>query len=121
MSYFPRELGPSLTGVRRVASKISEDVMTDSARSQPRHAPLEPQSTSPPSRFRFGALRNVDIDIVASEDEFGQKELYPDAEWPSYNEYFLPGEGIDREVIQSEICRYLGQDATCKPGAHTDI
>ena len=40
---------------------------------------------------------------------------------PSYNEYFLPGEGIDREVIQSEICRYLGQDATCKPGAHTDV
>lgn len=40
---------------------------------------------------------------------------------PQYNEYFLPGEGIDREVIQSEICRYLGQDATCKPGSHTDV
>lgn len=40
---------------------------------------------------------------------------------PSYNEYFLPGEGIDREVIQSEICRFLGQDATCKPGLHTDV
>ena len=40
---------------------------------------------------------------------------------PSYNEYFLPGEGIDREVIQSEICRYLGQDATCKPGTHGDV
>lgn len=39
---------------------------------------------------------------------------------PNYNEYFLPGDGIDREVIQSEICRYLGQDATCKPGAHSD-
>lgn len=40
---------------------------------------------------------------------------------PNYNEYFLPGEGIDREVIQSEICRYLGQDATCKPGTHDDV
>lgn len=40
---------------------------------------------------------------------------------PSYNEYFLPGDGIDREVIQSEICRYLGQDATCKPGTHHDV
>lgn len=40
---------------------------------------------------------------------------------PNYNEYFLPGEGIDREVIQSEICRYLGQDATCKPGTHGDV
>lgn len=40
---------------------------------------------------------------------------------PNYNEYFLPGDGIDREVIQSEICRYLGQDATCKPGLHGDV
>lgn len=40
---------------------------------------------------------------------------------PNYNEYFLPGDGIDREVIQSEICRYLGQDATCKPGTHGDV
>ena len=40
---------------------------------------------------------------------------------PNYNEYFLPGDGIDREVIQSEICRYLGQDATCKPGTHDDV
>lgn len=40
---------------------------------------------------------------------------------PNYNEYFLPGDGIDREVIQSEICRYLGQDATCKPGTHNDV
>lgn len=40
---------------------------------------------------------------------------------PNYNEYFLPGDGIDREVIQSEICRYLGQDATCKPGASPDV
>jgi len=81
MSYFSRELGASLTGVRRVASKVSEDVTTDSARSQPRHAPLEPQNTSHPSRFRFGALRNVDIDIMASEDEFGQKLLYEAAGW----------------------------------------
>lgn len=40
---------------------------------------------------------------------------------PAYNEYFLPGDGIDRNVIQSEICRYLGQDATCKPGDHRDV
>jgi len=40
---------------------------------------------------------------------------------PEYNEYFLPGEGVDREVIQHEICRYLGQDATCRPGRHPDV
>ncbi|KAI1618001.1 hypothetical protein EDD37DRAFT_646818 [Exophiala viscosa] len=35
---------------------------------------------------------------------------------PELNEYFCPGDGIDREVIQHEICKYLGQDATCRPG-----
>lgn len=30
--------------------------------------------------------------------------------------YFLPGEGIDREVIKTDICRYLGPDALVKPG-----
>lgn len=40
---------------------------------------------------------------------------------PKYNEYFLPGDGIDREVIQSELCRYLGQDATMKTGEHHDV
>ncbi|KAK5322203.1 Transcriptional activator spt7 [Exophiala xenobiotica] len=81
MSYFSRELGLSLTGVTNVANKVSQDVTTDSARSQPRHASLEPQNTSNPSRFRFGALRNVDIDIMASEDKLGQKEPYDAAEW----------------------------------------
>ncbi|GAB1195780.1 hypothetical protein APSETT444_005043 [Aspergillus pseudonomiae] len=27
------------------------------------------------------------------------------------NEYFIPGDGISREVIQADICRYLGNDA----------
>lgn len=33
--------------------------------------------------------------------------------------FFVPGGGIDREVISTDICRYLGNDATVKPGAHT--
>ncbi|KAI9788738.1 MAG: hypothetical protein M1816_006595 [Peltula sp. TS41687] len=32
------------------------------------------------------------------------------------NQYFLPGEGIRREVITADICRYLGNDALVKPG-----
>jgi hypothetical protein len=32
-----------------------------------------------------------------------------------YNEYFLPDAGIDWEVLQHEICRYLGNDATVRP------
>ncbi|EXJ62781.1 hypothetical protein A1O7_03220 [Cladophialophora yegresii CBS 114405] len=31
-------------------------------------------------------------------------------------DYWCPGEGIEREVLQHEICKFLGQDATCRPG-----
>ncbi|KAI9715067.1 MAG: hypothetical protein M1812_006185 [Candelaria pacifica] len=34
------------------------------------------------------------------------------------NQYFIPGEGIIREVIQADICRYLGNDALVRPGAY---
>ena len=34
---------------------------------------------------------------------------------PRRAEYFVPGEGISREVIQADICRYLGPDALVKP------
>jgi hypothetical protein len=32
--------------------------------------------------------------------------------------YFVPAAGIDREVITTDICRYLGNDALVKPGQH---
>ena len=38
-----------------------------------------------------------------------------------YNDYFVPGSGIDREVIQHEICRYLGNDATVRPFTNKDV
>ena len=38
-----------------------------------------------------------------------------------YNEYFLPGEDINREVIQNDICRYLGQDALVQQWRHNDV
>jgi hypothetical protein len=38
-----------------------------------------------------------------------------------YQEYFLPGEDINREVIQYDICRYLGNDATVRPYNHPDV
>ena len=40
---------------------------------------------------------------------------------PAFNEYFLPGDGIDRELLQIDICRYLGQDALVRPGTHNDV
>ncbi len=34
------------------------------------------------------------------------------------NQYFVPGEGIDREVIATDICQYLGNDALVRPGSY---
>ncbi len=34
------------------------------------------------------------------------------------NQYFVPGEGITREVITADICKYLDNDATVKPGSY---
>ncbi|KAF3760124.1 putative Hkr1 [Cryphonectria parasitica EP155] len=39
---------------------------------------------------------------------------------PRQNEYFVPRDGIDREVITADICRYLGNDALVRPGNYTD-
>ncbi|PSS03285.1 hypothetical protein BD289DRAFT_220579 [Coniella lustricola] len=39
---------------------------------------------------------------------------------PRQNEYFVPRDGIDREVITADICRYLGNDALVRPGTYTD-
>ncbi|KAG9240582.1 hypothetical protein BJ878DRAFT_483718 [Calycina marina] len=36
------------------------------------------------------------------------------------NEYFVPKDGIDREVITADVCRYLGNDALVRPGVYTD-
>jgi len=34
------------------------------------------------------------------------------------NEYFIPGDGIDREVITADITRYLGKDAVVRSGSY---
>jgi len=31
-------------------------------------------------------------------------------------QWFVPGEGIERQVISADIQRYLGNDATVRPG-----
>ena len=37
------------------------------------------------------------------------------------NDYFLPGEGINREVVAAEICNCLGADALVRPYRHEDV
>ncbi|KAL9044890.1 MAG: hypothetical protein Q9214_002004 [Letrouitia sp. 1 TL-2023] len=34
------------------------------------------------------------------------------------NEFFVDGEGIHREVMQRELCKYLGPDALSRPGTY---
>lgn len=34
------------------------------------------------------------------------------------NEFFIDGEGIHREVMQREICKYLGPEAYSRPAAY---
>ncbi len=36
-------------------------------------------------------------------------------------EYFLPGEGISREVIRVDLGLYLGPDTTCRPGVNREV
>ncbi|KAL1854072.1 hypothetical protein Daus18300_011570 [Diaporthe australafricana] len=39
---------------------------------------------------------------------------------PRQNEYFIPRNGIDREVIAADIRPYLGNDAKVRPGTYED-
>lgn len=39
---------------------------------------------------------------------------------PRQNVYFVLRDGIDREVITADICRYLGNDAVVRPHFHQD-
>ena len=51
----------------------------------------------------------------------GRSDLRTTREFRSkLNDYFLPGKDINREVIQADICRYLGGDATVRPSTHPD-
>ncbi|KIV85212.1 hypothetical protein, variant [Exophiala sideris] len=96
------------------AGQIYQDPVTGEfyreVRQVPSRSPYPPRDEReydvPPSRSR------QPVDTPMSRDREPLR--------PELNEYFCPGEGIDREVIQHEICKYLGQDATCRPGRNTD-
>lgn len=36
----------------------------------------------------------------------------------SLNEFFVDGDGIHREVMQRELCKFLGPDALSRPGTY---
>jgi len=39
---------------------------------------------------------------------------------PQLNNYWIDGKGINRQVLQAEIAKFLGAEATCRPGPHPD-
>jgi hypothetical protein len=51
------------------------------------------------------------------DDSYRRKEPVRDnkAGKPKLNEFWIDGEGITRTVLQSEIWKYLGPDATSRP------
>ncbi|KAL9030809.1 MAG: hypothetical protein Q9196_001106 [Gyalolechia fulgens] len=48
----------------------------------------------------------------------GRGDFAPPTRGAPMNEFFVDGEGIHREVMQREICKYLGQDALSRPGTY---
>lgn len=50
-------------------------------------------------------------------EEFTQPTSLPITPYTSDSyPFFLPGEGISRQVIQTDLPRYLGNNSHCKPG-----
>jgi hypothetical protein len=77
--------------------------------------PMDRDDVYPPSRRYTDDPRDRNREPIHLQSDFRREE-------PSsrYQEYFLPGEDINREVIQYDICRYLGNDATVRPYSHPD-
>ena len=62
-------------------------------------------------------VRERERERAAERDDTRRRE--PAREPPrrsQLNEYFVDGEGIHREVMQMEICKYLGSEAISRPG-----
>ena len=59
--------------------------------------------------------RGTDRDSNARR-ETAREPARPAAPKPRLNDYWIDGEGIHRAVLQTEICRFLGAEATCRPG-----
>ena len=61
-------------------------------------------------------------------DRVGREEPAPDSQrerpratkprQDALNEFFVNGEGIHREVLQREICKYLGPEAYSRPSTY---
>jgi hypothetical protein len=50
--------------------------------------------------------------------ELGREQPRESGRRPPMNEYFIEGDGINRAVLQAEICKYLGAEAVSRPGKY---
>jgi hypothetical protein len=88
-----------------------------------RHRSREQYSTTAPSgnaitqttsrrRHRPDSPDEPERPIIPLNPERGQPPVRPGSD----RDFWIPNEGIDRDVITYEITRYLGQDALVRPG-----
>ena len=105
---------PTPSNFRRSAVDLPESTSTEESR---RPADASTQQTAPPATRNMPSPSN----IVTRQNRERTREMDEERrqqESLRTNEYFLPGEGIDREVITADICRYLGGDARVRPGIY---
>ncbi|KAI4258420.1 MAG: hypothetical protein L6R42_005114, partial [Xanthoria sp. 1 TBL-2021] len=66
--------------------------------------------------------RTSDKDEQESEDDTNPTTSTANAKSPtsraSLKEFFVNGDGIHREVMQRELCNFLGPDALARPGVY---
>jgi len=78
---------------------------------------LQPSLSSAPDFLSF-SLASFSIGFSAMSGRDRERDRRAAAAAQRTNEYFVPGVGIDREVITADICRYLGNDALVRPGTY---
>lgn len=66
----------------------------------------------------FKRVFSLDAFIEQATAKKGDSGRWKRTENATTNEYFVPKDGIDREVITADICRYLGYDALVRPGKY---
>jgi uncharacterized Zn-finger protein len=90
---------------------VEEDASADPLNTSPRRS----QSSEETAHGDFEAAESKESDRpnVRHAEEMSPR-LAP------LNDYFIPGEGISREVITADICRYLGSNALVRPYRHKE-
>lgn len=114
----------------RSIDPVRPDRMVDNRSAEPQDKYLTDPTTGqlyrqvpPPSRQAGGYPRD-DRDYVEpppSRSRTTMDTTMRDEPRSNLSDYWCPGEGIEREVLQHEICKFLGQDATCRPGTDNRV